>query len=750
MENSSGMKRQRVGVACDKCRLLKAKCDGRQPVCSRCDGYGFTCSWSRRKYGRSPEGETSLRRQGVDNSHDAVASSNTTRLHTANANTVLKSYEALIRQLLPNADPAQQANIEANLQNIQIQLRDTAPTEQPTPDTTATSQEGYTAESSPTYVGKASDIHFVHHIHKYVTGQDSLDGDDRTTQIYTHHNLGSFVTLTQPPLVPSPAEAEQFLDVYLSTIHIAYPFICKSVLRDRFNQLLAGDHDRPEFQPWLALFNFIFAIGSYYTSFPHGKHDNSCHHVRFFEQGLFFSRGLGADCALVNIWILLVQCFFLLAICHTDRCWNTLGFAIRMGQSIGLHVENSSNSLLSKEPWMKDRANCRRTWYAMYVLDRLLALQLGRPMAIHEADFQVNLPSTTDDAPFCTANGDATSQENHSTCEHMMDYFIAVIRFSHIIGLVIRELYRPSQIDFSPDQMLHSAATLDGRLTEWKMNLPRHLRFDIGHTFENSIPFKRQRNMLAVKFHHLRALIHRPFLCLPFIQMNNIPFMNLLLQHKERISEAEYICIYEAQQTAHLIHNVTDERSLVHDFPWWQMISCLVCASSILFVAEAFCGDNGFFHGRTSPQALREDAESCLKVFEALSVNSIAARKAADMLSALSRVRHTVYEGPPLEEPHPLRPFTPMHSAGGNAGSGLSAYSPPHPDTTTSLAATNTPSNSAPYTLPSSLLSTDTICSWDWPSEISSAMEWSIQFLDHPSFGQARTSDTGGRDSTHS
>ncbi|GAB1192796.1 hypothetical protein APSETT444_001993 [Aspergillus pseudonomiae] len=325
-----------------------------------------------------------------------------------------------------------------------------------------------------------------------------------------------------------------------------------------------------------------------------------------------------------------------------------------MGHSIGLHVENSPNCPLSKEPWIKDRSHWRRTWYAMYVLDRLLALQLGRPMAIHEADFHVELPSATDDAPFSPGGGDdITSQERNRVRGHMMDYFLSVIEFSCILGLVIRELYRPSQIDISPEQMLQSTATLDHRLTEWKLQLPRHLRFDLGHTFEKSVSFKRQvrprstytgkqirvRNMLAVKFHHLRALIHRPFLCLPFLQMNNMPFLDLLLQHKERISEAESICIHEAQQTAHLLHNVTDERSLVHDFPWWQMISCLICASSILFVAETFYSDSAFLHGRTSPQALREDAESCLKVFEALSVNSVAAQKAVDMLSALSRAR---------------------------------------------------------------------------------------------------------------
>lgn len=150
--------------------------------------------------------------------------------------------------------------------------------------------------------------------------------------------------------------------------------------------------------------------------------------------------------------------------------------------------------------------------------------------------------------------------------------------------------------------------------------------------------------MLAVKYHHLRALIHRPFLCLPLLQMNNQPFMSLLLCDKERISDAEYICVHEAQETAHLLHNVVDERSLVHDFPWWQMISCLICASSILFVAECFHNHNNTT-GKVSAERLREDAETCLKVFEALSVNSAAAQKAAEILGGLSRMRRPIEYG---------------------------------------------------------------------------------------------------------
>lgn len=176
-----------------------------------------------------------------------------------------------------------------------------------------------------------------------------------------------------------------------------------------------------------------------------------------------------------------------------NSCWNTLGFAIRMGQSIGLHVENPSSMRGPDVSYATERELRRRTWYSMYVLDRLLALQLGRPMAIHKEDFNIVAPSRSEKLSFhTTREADSSETEDPTLRASMMDYFIHVIQFSHIVGWVIRELYQPTQVESSPDKMLSSASSLDRRLSEWKARLPRHLRFDLGHTFEKSIIFQRQ------------------------------------------------------------------------------------------------------------------------------------------------------------------------------------------------------------------------------------------------------------------
>jgi hypothetical protein len=140
--------------------------------------------------------------------------------------------------------------------------------------------------------------------------------------------------------------------------------------------------------------------------------------------------------------------------------------------------------------------------------------------------------------------------------------------------------------------------------------------------------------MLAMKFHHLRTLIHRPYLCLAWLRRQDRPLVALLERAHSRVEALEKICVLEAQQTAHLLHNVADEGSLVHDFPWWQMISCLLCASSVLLASRA-CIEPDQADAEAQSQALDEDAETCLMVFDALSTNSDAARSARDMMKGL-------------------------------------------------------------------------------------------------------------------
>lgn len=147
--------------------------------------------------------------------------------------------------------------------------------------------------------------------------------------------------------------------------------------------------------------------------------------------------------------------------------------------------------------------------------------------------------------------------------------------------------------------------------------------------------------MLAVKFYNLRALIHRPFLsCSTAAATESLSSFPSSELEQWRVRQSKRTCVDAAQQTARLLHNLHDKKSLIFGFPWWQMISCLICASSILLVARILL-DHDQRAGEESLDwaSVEEDADLCLRVFEVLSTNSKAARLARDMMQGLKETR---------------------------------------------------------------------------------------------------------------
>lgn len=170
---------------------------------------------------------------------------------------VVESYEKLIQEIRTSLDDAHQAFLDRSLETIRRLVPQDPKGEQLTdPDSEDSQQDGMAPAPSPTYVGKASDIHFIHSIRQCVQGREDPAAEDALSQNYSQtHVPESLATLKHPLLFPSQDEADQFLEVYLSTIHIAYPFISKSVLLEAYRRFQTRDIHQYEFRPWLAMFS---------------------------------------------------------------------------------------------------------------------------------------------------------------------------------------------------------------------------------------------------------------------------------------------------------------------------------------------------------------------------------------------------------------------------------------------------------------------------------------------------------------
>ncbi|KAL2149695.1 hypothetical protein VTH82DRAFT_8347 [Thermothelomyces myriococcoides] len=76
-----------------------------------------------------------------------------------------------------------------------------------------------------------------------------------------------------------------------------------------------------------------------------------------------------------------------------SAAWSWLGRAVKVAQDLCLYTEAAAAATSSfVEAEMR-----RRTWWTIYILDRSLALELGKPMLIDDLDCDVSLPAAVDD-----------------------------------------------------------------------------------------------------------------------------------------------------------------------------------------------------------------------------------------------------------------------------------------------------------------------------------------------------------------
>ncbi|KAF5579699.1 transcriptional activator acu-15 [Fusarium pseudocircinatum] len=606
-------------------------CDGRKPKCGRCEGYGFTCLYAKT---RSRRNEVSQ-----DDGWDASSSNAIDELRDG-----IDGYDHLIRRLL---DSHKEDKLDSKKLHNQVKDRVRRALDRvalltgpPAPITSSPSDQDrssqlLSSQNQHRYLGEVSDVHFFNLVKGFLQTKDSsnpvqdFDSYEQDGEVPTANNESN-----GHALLPAPVETRALVEVYFSTIHIAYPFIPQSP----FMANLTREGGIPNNATDLATLYVICAIGSYYTSFPGRDVDSQTRHECYFQRAMALAAATSGHHSIQQV----------------DR-------------------------------------------------QRFMVKDCSVALPSRRADNEIDWASDTMEPPEAGPSAG--------------DYFIAVIDFSRIVGRVLRDIYGPVHSRPTPEMIL-STQDLDRRLVEWKLGLPRKLRFDLGHSFDQNITFRRQRNMLAIKFHHLRALLHRPYLCYPLLHQRDDSSMSLSQLDWPLIAVFERICIDEAQGTARLLHHVSDEQELVHEFPWWQMISCLICAGSILLVSSIFAQQLDDHNGFDS-EGLRDDAETCLKIFEALSSNSKSARIARNMIQGLKQ------SGSEWRK-----------QAG--RGADVVLFSQTLSQTDASMPLEHTSATEVPISQEMlglqdqnvELLSDAMSTPQNWPAEITESMAWSSQFLD--------------------
>lgn len=293
------------------------------------------------------------------------------------------------------------------------------------------------------------------------------------SQIFPQFRHGMAYTVEMPlpfpvslPPLPPTDQREEYISIFFSRIQPIFPILDPDTFQSSITALAlkmesSSANLNPVDYPSLACAYAVFSISA--------DEKSQCiteDGTRYLEAAYFLHAHLFAIPYVTSVQALLLLTIVLRGRNKDGASWSTLGQAIRIAQSIGLHryisrpvkdirAKNAGNTA----PSAKQQNLHSRIWWTAYCLERIMELETGRPSAIQDSECDQILPTY--------------AQENGS-----FDYFGALIGLAKLQTQISDRLYRRKSVKRRTEQLLHDTGMLDRALLDWAEKLPQGMRLD--------------------------------------------------------------------------------------------------------------------------------------------------------------------------------------------------------------------------------------------------------------------------------
>ncbi|PHH58858.1 hypothetical protein CDD81_4264 [Ophiocordyceps australis] len=190
------------------------------------------------------------------------------------------------------------------------------------------------------------------------------------------------------PELPPQGLAQRLVQSYGGFAHTMFPIVHLPTFEAAVEQVYRAKPARVS-GAWLSLFYAVLAAGSLLSGEgPSGTW--FCRPAELLEASRAMTSPWHNGACLDHVRAQLLTALCLYEMNVKWAAWAWLGSAVRAGQELGLYCEPAGWPVVEAE--MR-----RRTWWALYVLDRAMASELGHPCLINDADCDVALPAAVDD-----------------------------------------------------------------------------------------------------------------------------------------------------------------------------------------------------------------------------------------------------------------------------------------------------------------------------------------------------------------
>ncbi|KAL8934710.1 MAG: hypothetical protein Q9211_005089 [Gyalolechia sp. 1 TL-2023] len=486
----------RTGQACDRCRIRKMRCDDNPEGCSPCMQNQSACKTTDRITGRATVRgyvQNIERRLEHLESHCHELEDRLISLgvevkpsvqYRSQPNVQHQEYRELREQSLgPDwHDKAQSINCGTRYSSAVFdssrRLSQTDCSVSRLPDF----RNGLTGEN---YLGVSSgntlvssirgtslnvfgmEIDLADYMHADLDEPDPSDYEKKPVynKSYYAFILTAFSANPKPQQIglPSREEGMKCAEWFFKVVNPYLPVLHRPSFMKLFNRM----YDDPSFEPSPAeevTVHCVFAIMLW--QFVVRNWENPVQQADFnrrsnlhYHYALGFFRQLIASHTVQDVQAMAMLCIHLRALPKPGACWMMTSMTMNLAIELGLHRSMRSWAPASRKISVLEIELRKRIFWSVLVVHIIISGKLGRPMALREEDYDVELPQAVDDN-LLSEDGIDTSKEGK--CEFLVA--MTAFEFEPICIDLYNNIYAVKR---SPQTYIETVLRLEGRIQRY-------------------------------------------------------------------------------------------------------------------------------------------------------------------------------------------------------------------------------------------------------------------------------------------
>ncbi|KAF7864432.1 hypothetical protein EAF04_006566 [Stromatinia cepivora] len=239
---------------------------------------------------------------------------------------------------------------------------------------------------------------------------------------------------SQPPELPPKHLADHLLRAYYSSIHLVTPILHWPNFQREYEEVYKKGSFETSSRTWSALFFAVVAVGVLFSTEPSIQRPYKG--KEYIEISISLSDPWNDEYCIDHARTALLTSIFLYEMSIKSAAWTWLGSAVRIGQDLGFHSETGPWQLVEDE--MR-----RRVWWGIYIWDRHMSLELGRPLLIDDIDCDVNLPNPIDEFYLHPSYRSPPVPQNGAPSGPSSTFLLPIIHIMRSIGPLLKSLKLP-------------------------------------------------------------------------------------------------------------------------------------------------------------------------------------------------------------------------------------------------------------------------------------------------------------------